>query len=115
MDLMKQLKAFKFQLKTNDLQAAHLRRCAGCCRLVWNKALALQKARLDEKQGILNYPKMARELIQWKHTENADINAAKNILAAGHAVLACGEAIRPQVTGAASMKHEPTEKVAVAA
>lgn len=25
------------------------------------------------------------------HTENADINAAKNILAAGHAVLACGE------------------------
>ena len=25
------------------------------------------------------------------HEENADINAAKNILAAGHAVLTCGE------------------------
>jgi IS605 OrfB family transposase len=30
--------------------------------------------------------------ISCSHTENADTNAAKNILAAGHAVLACGEA-----------------------
>lgn len=37
------------------------------------------------------------------HKENADANAAKNIVAAGHAVLACGEiAIRR------SMKQEPT-------
>ena len=36
---------------------------------------------------------------------NADINAAKNILAAGHAVLACGEDAL-----AASMKQEPLEK-----
>ena len=36
------------------------------------------------------------------HTENADINAAKNILAAGHVVLACGEDAL-----AASMKQEP--------
>ena len=36
------------------------------------------------------------------HTENADINAAKNILAAGHAVLACGEGAL-----AISMKQEP--------
>ena len=64
---MKQLKAFKFQLKTNDAQAAQLRRFAGCCRLIWNKALALQKERLDEKQGILNYPKTAAELIKWKY------------------------------------------------
>jgi putative transposase len=36
------------------------------------------------------------------HIENADINAAKNILAAGHVVLACGEDAL-----AASMKQEP--------
>ncbi|VAW49105.1 Mobile element protein [hydrothermal vent metagenome] len=36
------------------------------------------------------------------HEENADINASKNILAAGHAVLACGEDAL-----ATSMKQEP--------
>jgi putative transposase len=74
---MKQLKAFKFQLKTNDAQEAQLRRFVGCCRFVWNKALAMQKARLNEKQGILNYPKMAGELILWKHaTEFAFLSEA---------------------------------------
>jgi len=28
------------------------------------------------------------------YTENADINAARNILAAGHVVLACGEDVK---------------------
>ena len=39
---------------------------------------------------------------QCGHTENADINAAKNILAAGRAVFACGGEML--VT---SMKQEP--------
>ncbi len=39
------------------------------------------------------------------HTENADINAARNILAAGLAVLACGEAVQ----SGPSTKQEPTE------
>lgn len=39
--------------------------------------------------------------IECHHQENADINAAKNILAAGHAVLACGEIGLPN-----SMKQE---------
>jgi len=45
------------------------------------------------------------------HKENADINAAKNILAAGHVVLACGEIGLPN-----SMKQEllrNCERVAV--
>ena len=37
-----------------------------------------------------------------EYTENADINAAKNILAEGHSVLACGEDAL-----AVSMKQEP--------
>ena len=55
------------------------------------------------------------ECVECGYTENADINAAKNILAAGHAVFACGEALRPRATVAASMKHEPTEGAAQAA
>lgn len=39
---------------------------------------------------------------QCHHEENADTNAARNILAAGHAVLACGEIGLPN-----SMKQEP--------
>ena len=40
--------------------------------------------------------------IRCNYKENADINAAKNILAAGQAVLACGEKVSRR-----SMKQEP--------
>ena len=47
------------------------------------------------------------------HTAHADINAAINILAAGHAASACGEVVRHRAAakqpGAASVKQEPTE------
>lgn len=39
------------------------------------------------------------------YTENADINGARNILAAGHAVLACGG----MVQSGRPLKQEPTE------
>ncbi|TYL65907.1 transposase, partial [Klebsiella pneumoniae] len=39
------------------------------------------------------------------YTENADINGARNILAAGHAVLACGGMIQ----SGRPLKQEPTE------
>ena len=39
---------------------------------------------------------------------NADVNAAMNILAAGYAVIACGEVAQ----SGASMKQEPTEETA---
>ena len=46
-----------------------------------------------------------------EHKDHADVNAAKNILAAGHAVLVCGEAVRPTLSKAekaASMNQEPS-------
>jgi putative transposase len=43
--------------------------------------------------------------VECGHTENADLNAARNILAAGHAVLACGESVQ----SGRSMNQEPTE------
>lgn len=45
------------------------------------------------------------ECVECGHSENADINASRNILAAGHAVLACGETAQLGY----SMKQEPTE------
>ena len=47
--------------------------------------------------------------VECGHSENADINAARNILAAGHAVLACGEMVQLD----RSMKQEPTEGIAL--
>ena len=49
------------------------------------------------------------ECVECGHSENADINAARNILAAGHAVLACGERVQLD----RSMKQEPTEGIAL--
>ena len=45
------------------------------------------------------------------HQDHADVNAAKNILAAGHAILACGETVRPtrsKAVKAVSMNQEPS-------
>jgi putative transposase len=48
------------------------------------------------------------------HAENADVNAAKNILAAGHAATACEEDVRRvkpvRDKRAASAKQESTEE-----
>jgi len=59
-------KAFKFQFKTNPAQDRLLNQAAGCCRFVWNKALALQKERLDAGLPILKYTEMAALLVEWK-------------------------------------------------
>ena len=59
-------KAFKYRLKTKSSTAEILNRYAGCCRFVWNKALALQKARLAAGEGCLSYSKLAALLPEWK-------------------------------------------------
>ncbi|RAP70199.1 RNA-guided endonuclease InsQ/TnpB family protein, partial [Candidatus Erwinia dacicola] len=45
------------------------------------------------------------ECLECGYTENADVNGARNILAAGHAVLACGG----MVQSGHLLKQEPTE------
>ncbi len=60
-------KAYKFRLKTKSHHEVKLKQFAGCCRFVWNKALAIQKERLDNKQSCLSYNKMSKLLNQWKH------------------------------------------------
>ncbi|HSA78013.1 MAG TPA: helix-turn-helix domain-containing protein [Nitrospirota bacterium] len=60
-------KAFPYRLRfSKPGEDAALNRFAGCCRFVWNKALSLQKDRLDSKKRILSYPEMAALLLAWK-------------------------------------------------
>jgi putative transposase len=63
---MIRLQAYKYRLKTNEAQEGQLKRFAGCCRFVWNKALTLQKQLLDNKEKRLTYNKIALLLPQWK-------------------------------------------------
>ncbi len=63
---MKILKAFKFRLKTNSATSVQLASIAGSNRFVWNKALAYQKERLENKEYTLSYYKMAPLLLEWK-------------------------------------------------
>lgn len=60
-------KAFPYRLRLSKPgKDAALNRFAGCCRFVWNKALSLQKERLDSKNRVLSYPEMAALLLAWK-------------------------------------------------
>jgi putative transposase len=59
-------KGYKFRLNTSPADEALMRQFAGCSRFLWNKALALQKGRLDDKQSCLSYNKLANMLPAWK-------------------------------------------------
>ena len=66
---MKQRKAYKFRLKAKPYQKAIFQKQAGCCRFLWNKALASQKERLDAGEKVLRYVEMAKLLTGWKREE----------------------------------------------
>ena len=59
-------KGYRFRLNTSPADEALMRQFAGCSRFLWNKALALQKGRLDDKQSCLSYNKLANMLPAWK-------------------------------------------------
>lgn len=62
-------KAFKFRLKTKGKRKQALSRAAGCVRFVWNKALAMQKERLERGEPCLTYVEMAALLTEWRNSE----------------------------------------------
>ena len=62
-------KAFKYKLKVTPDIEQKCSMMAGCCRLVWNKALAMNLYRLDNKQPILWYNETAYWLTFWKSTQ----------------------------------------------
>ncbi len=59
-------RAYKFELEPKVRERILFAQFVGCCRLVWNKALALQKELLEKKEGVLSYTKLAKELVSWK-------------------------------------------------
>jgi putative transposase len=66
---MKILKAYRFRLKTNPEIEDKFGRQSGCTRFVWNKALSLNKERLEHKIPLIWYNDMAGFLQLWKQSE----------------------------------------------
>ena len=63
---MKRLQAFKFELMPNGEQQRNMRRFAGACRFVFNKALALENENRSAGNKLIGYNKMANHLPVWK-------------------------------------------------
>ena len=63
---MKRIQAFRFELRPNGDQQRSMRRFAGACRFVYNKALELQRKRLAAGENPLSYAGMCAVLLEWK-------------------------------------------------
>ena len=63
---MQRLQAFKFELMPNGEQQRQMRRFAGACRFVFNKALALQQERHKAGEKNLGYADLCKTLTDWK-------------------------------------------------
>lgn len=67
---MERLQAYKFQLHPKAGQENLMRRFAGCCRFLWNKALALEKESYENEGKRLGYCALAGKLKEWKKEDN---------------------------------------------
>lgn len=63
---MQRLQAYKYEIMPNGEQQRQMRRFAGACRYVYNKALALQKARYEQGEKKLGYAALCKSLTEWK-------------------------------------------------
>lgn len=66
---MQRLQAFKYELTPNGEQQRDMRRFAGSCRFVFNKALALQQAHHAEGKKKLSYADLCKQLTAWRKNE----------------------------------------------
>jgi putative transposase len=64
---MKRLQAFKYELMPTGDQQRQIRRFAGSCRFVFNKALALQKQRHEQGEKKLGYAGLCKLLTDWRN------------------------------------------------
>ncbi len=65
---MQRLQAFKYELMPTSGQQRDMRRFAGSCRFVFNKALALQKARYEHGEKKLGYAGLCKLLTDWRNS-----------------------------------------------
>ena len=61
--------AFKFRLEPKSRERQLFGQFAGCSRLVWNKALAMQKELLGDGKKILSFSDLCKLLSEWKQSE----------------------------------------------
>lgn len=64
---MQRLQAFKYELMPDGAQARDMRRFAGACRFVYNKALAMQKENHEAGNKFISYVAMAKNLTGWRN------------------------------------------------
>ena len=69
---MKRYQAYKFQLRPSEAQKSALLQHAGCCRFVWNKALAFERENYELGGKYIGYNKMSKILTGWKKKEDMD-------------------------------------------
>ena len=67
---MQRLQAYKYELKPNGEQQRNMRRFAGSCRFVFNKALAMQKALYEQGEKKLGYAGLCKALTAWRNSED---------------------------------------------
>ena len=64
--LVRVLKAYRFRLEPSPAEARGLARVAGCCRFVFNRALALERQRFERGEKHLGYAALCKELTSWR-------------------------------------------------
>jgi len=64
---MQRYQAFKYELIANGQQQRQMRRFAGSCRYVFNRALALQKERFEHGEKKFDYVGLCKQLTQWRN------------------------------------------------
>jgi putative transposase len=69
---MRRLQAFKYELIPSGQQRRAMRRFAGSCRFVFNKALALQKERFEHGEKKLGYAGLCKMLTGWRNSPETD-------------------------------------------
>lgn len=72
MQIMQRLQAYKYELMPNGEQQRRMRRFAGSCRFVYNKALALQKENHEAGSKFIGYVAMAAKLPVWKREKGTE-------------------------------------------
>lgn len=83
---MQRLQAFQFELMPDGKQQRDMRRFAGSCRFVYNKALALQKANHEAGSKFIGYVPMAANLPIWKREAGQEWLKDAPFLALQHAL-----------------------------
>ncbi len=67
---MQRHQSYKYELKPNGEQQRKMRRFAGSCRFVFNKALAMQKALYEQGEKKLGYAGLCKALTAWRNAQD---------------------------------------------